>query len=69
MSPDVAENVPQSAYKSGRPRNAVSRLGVNVINTMDEEDAPKYTYQAKGGPLLTLFRCKMRTKAFWWFIR
>lgn len=35
----------------------------------DEEDTPKYTYQAPGGPLLTLFRCKMRTKAHWWFIR
>ncbi|CAM9650657.1 unnamed protein product [Ectocarpus sp. 6 AP-2014] len=38
--------------------------------TPAEEDAPKYTYQGKepGDPLMTLFRCKMRTKAYWWFI-
>ena len=36
---------------------------------VEEKDAPKYTFQAKGSPLMTLFRCKMRTKAFWWFIR
>lgn len=34
-----------------------------------DEEAPKYTYQAEGSPLMTLFRCKMRTKAYWWFIR
>lgn len=34
-----------------------------------DDDVPKYTYQSKGGPLMTLFRCKMRTKAYWWFIR
>lgn len=65
MAPDVAENVPQSAYHSGRVRT----VGGHVINSIDEEDVPKYTYQAKGGPLLTLFRCRMRTKASWWFIR
>lgn len=65
MAPDVAENVPQSAYHSGRVR----AVGGHMINSLDEEDVPKYTYQAKGGPLLTLFRCRMRTKASWWFIR
>ncbi|CAM9124569.1 unnamed protein product, partial [Sphacelaria rigidula] len=64
MASDVAENVPQSAYHSGRVRT----VGGHVINSIDEEDVPKYTYQAKGGPLLTLFRCRMRTKASWWFI-
>ncbi|CAM9514251.1 unnamed protein product, partial [Hapterophycus canaliculatus] len=45
--------------------NGVYRVSPEVARN---DDAPKYTYQSKGGPLMTLFRCKMRTKAFWWFI-
>eukprot|EP00903_Cladosiphon_okamuranus_P009694 g9223.t1 len=53
VSPEVAEIVPTLAGpKTGD----------------DESVAPKYTHQAEGFPLLTLFRCKMRTKAYWWFI-
>ncbi|CAM9396742.1 unnamed protein product, partial [Scytosiphon promiscuus] len=52
VSPEVARNVPTVAGPAAT----------------GEDDAPKYTYQSEGGPLMTLFRCKMRTKAFWWFI-
>lgn len=65
MAPDVAENVPRSAYHSARMR----AVGAHGISSVDEDDVPKYTFQAQGGPLLTLFRCRMRTKACWWFIR
>ncbi|CAM9753939.1 unnamed protein product, partial [Ectocarpus sp. 13 AM-2016] len=53
VSPECTANVPTKAGP-----------------TPAEEDAPKYTYQGKepGDPLMTLFRCKMRTKAHWWFI-
>lgn len=54
VSADVAENV--NVPTVAGPKGS-------------EEDAPKYTHQAEGFPLLTLFRCKMRTKAYWWFIR
>lgn len=66
VSPEVAENFPQRAYREGGMRAASMRL---TGPAPPEEEAPKYTYQAKGGPLMTLFRCKMRTKAYWWFIR
>lgn len=54
VSAEVAENVPTVAGPK---------------SSEDETVAPKYTHQAEGFPLLTLFRCKMRTKAYWWFIR
>lgn len=66
VSPDTAR-IPQSAY-----REISTRIGpwrVSGSSPIEEEDFPKYTYQARDGPLMTLFRCKMRTKAYWWFIR
>lgn len=66
VSPDTAR-IPRSAY-----REISTRIGpwrVSGSSPIEEEDFPKYTYQARDGPLMTLFRCKMRTKAYWWFIR
>ena len=67
ISPESARNVPLSAYREIATRIGPSRP--SGPSTAEEEDVPKYTYQASRGPLMTLFRCKMRTKAYWWFIR